>query len=126
MPYRITWMNPELFHASKRVRVYHTYDDDDFARGPTTHWFTLNPNCELDRARCDQDRCPHIFDVRELSTWPLPTILIDREQGVSPTSRKQHWQRERNAIRRVIQAAIESGELTREGVQPPKPRRRHS
>ena len=131
MPYRLTWMKPELFHAAKGVRVYHTYHDDDFTRGPTSHWFTLHPQCELESCRCEKENCPHIFDVRELSTWrqPSPTNrTTSHHRTVNPSARRRNRQRERRAIRTAIVKAIESGELTRDGRQPPrsKPHRRRS
>jgi len=72
MPTQTTWVDPELFLERCCVKVFYTYKDDDIDQGPNRFWFTLNPECSVERPSCGSEFCPHVFDVRELSSWQPP------------------------------------------------------
>ena len=127
MPTRSVWVDPELFLEQKSVKVFHTYTDDDVDQGHTHYLFTLNPKCGAEESRCEYDTCPHVFDVRDLSTWQPPEqpsfCTGTNDTPANRTAWKQYWKQEEAAIRTSISSAIHTGELTtagrRSGDRPP-------
>ena len=122
MPTRTVWSEPELYLEHGGVRVFHTYDDDDMDQAVHQFLFTLNPECGLKEHRCDNETCPHVFDVRNLTTWQPPEQPpFCTGANNTPTNReawKNYWQKQDAAIRAAIITAINNGELTAECVRP--------
>lgn len=67
MPYTTTWVPPDLFMTHKGVNVWHAYNDDCYADGPMTYWFTFDYHGQARE-----------FDVRDLP-YGLET---DDEDGI--------------------------------------------
>ena len=92
MPYRETWIEPEIFCAmADGTKVYHTYRNDDAGQGQLAYWFTLLP---MAFESCDTE-VNWSFDVRDLPEISGADIDTDAGKKV------------------VIQAAYDAGLLLR-------------
>ena len=115
MPTQTTWVDPELFLDHGGVKVFHTYKDDDIEQGPNRFWFTLNPECSVERPACGSDFCPHVFDVRELATWKAPVeppyCTGENNTKENRAGWERYWSEEEEAIRTSMKAAIDQGAL---------------
>lgn len=98
MPYKSEWVPPELFIEHKGVSIYRVYEDDDWDAGSRHYHFTTDMECGEDRHMCDHEDCPHVFDVRQLSTWD------EGRKGI-----------ELDVLAVTIRKAIDKGELTKDG-----------
>lgn len=64
MPYKITWVEPELLLEHNGVRVYHSYDDNEVDE-PLHYWYrVLNEVTEEEEINNTFDFC-----VKSLSTY---------------------------------------------------------
>lgn len=112
MPTKTVWVNPKLFVMHKRVRVYHTYKDDDFDQGESDFYFTLTNK---------DDEPEHHFDVRKLSTYVAPQqppYLTGADN--TPKNRRawdRFWPTRVKGIKTAVIEAIEAGIITQEGVR---------
>ncbi len=72
MPTCTVWSDPEFYLEHGGVRVFNTYDDDDMDQCVQKFLFTLSPECGVEESRCENEACPHVFVVRDLTTWQQP------------------------------------------------------
>ncbi len=91
MPFKTTFVMPEVFMRYKGVKVYHVYCDDDVDQGPLDFTYTLDPE--------HNESEPTAFDVRDLST------CIDKRAPDIKT------------IKQAIRWALDSGEVKPEDEQ---------
>jgi hypothetical protein len=116
MPYKTVWIQPQQFTTHDSITVFHTYREDDIDAGLQRYWFTVASACSPLQSACQtRPPCPHVFDVRTLSTWLPPTP--PREPATEMSWQKFH-DSEHAAIRRALELAIRSGELTHAGLSP--------
>jgi len=75
VPWRIEWIEPEIFLQHNGVTVYHAYKNNDVEQ-KFTYWFTTNPEY-YEEFGGEAD--PYEFDVRDLNTPPPdnPQLVID-------------------------------------------------
>ena len=125
MPTQTNWVEPELFLDHGGVEVFHTYKNDDLDQGPNRFWFTLNPECSVERPACGNEFCPHVFDVRELSTWQPPVqppyCTGENNTAENQAAWERYWTQEEEAFRNSMKAAINRGELARRSTEPETP-----
>jgi len=117
------WIDPELFLEHQGVRVYHTYKEDDYDQGERRYEFTTDARCGLLDSLCADEPCRHVFDVQALSTWqPTPQPPYCCGANDTPENRaawQRYWELEATAITTAITAAIDRGELSARGWEPP-------
>ena len=97
MPYKTQWVMPSVFMTRKKIKVYHTYKNDEVEQGENTYRFTLDP---MD---------PDGFDVRNLSGMKLKSGQLRSfpDQGGFNA-----------AARAAIKAALDGGELKHPHPEP--------
>lgn len=121
MSTRTVWSDPELYLEHGGVRVFNTYDDDDMDQCVQKFLFTLNPECSVEESRCENEACPHVFDVRDLTTWQPPEQPpFCTGANDTPANReawKNYWQEQAVVIRAAVISAINNGELTDRGAR---------
>jgi len=108
MPYKSEWVEPDIYLEHNGVRVFYTYDNDDYD-DPNFCYYTTN----------EDDNTEDHFDVRDLKSWfPDPNQPEFLKPGVkNPVLEKQwaeyHKRDARNEhFKNVIKAAIDAGEIT--------------
>ena len=115
MPTQTKWVDPELFLDHGSVKVFHTYKDDDLDQGPNRYWFTLNPECSVERPACGITFCPHVFDVRELASWKPPVeppyCTGENDTPENHAAWERYWEQESQAIRTSMKTAIDACQL---------------
>jgi len=113
MPYKTTWIDPDICVEHNGIKVFHTYDDDNFDKGPMVHWFTMDPKFTEEDEGGD-------FDVRMLPAWKElvklpPLINIDSDSEEIVGRKREQWgefrEKEPGLIRHVLRLSIERGDL---------------
>lgn len=114
MPYESVWRAPKRLLRYRGVTIYHTYQDDELNSGENTYYFTTTKHGNEEMS----------FDVRTLKTWaepPHPPYLSD-VKGRAKTKANAAWKKYHddqvllNAIKRIIKAAILTGEIQPEPI----------
>lgn len=114
MPYKIIWVEPEVFLEHNGVTVYHTYRDDDIDQGTDRYWFRL-----------DQEENDGKFDILDVDPLNLlknhpPFFKVNPSwESATPQERdaimeawnKWHESGFDEARRAVLKHAIDNGLL---------------
>lgn len=117
MPYIQQYVEPELALEHKGVKVWHTYEADDFNQGAATYFFTVDP----EQTDFEDFEGSVVFDVRDLPTWKEPehppyieSLTDTPDEKAAKSAAWDNWHADKveaKAILQTIRDAIDQGLL---------------
>lgn len=114
MPYESNFIEPDVFHEYKGVKIYHTYNDGEYD-DPSHNYFTTNEEW----ADSEDEHGQH-FDVRKLPDFDEnnhPPYLTGKNNTPENQEAWDKWHadgEEEKQFKRAIELAIDKGILRAE------------